>query len=363
MSDFRPIPTPLSQRWREIRIQGIPVFVFVAAVVAVVFLWEREIAPPAIDGEVHGVFSAVNAPEDGALVELGVSEFQDVRAGEVVGRFAVMPEERVQAAIAVLQAEIELTRRGAFDPILDQHRNLLNWQGLRQDWLEARAELAGLRVRARFAEREYNRMRSLYERDQIPASEHDRAEAEFEALTAQKAELSDLVDSLERAVNQSPLGTEDEDNPLAAGMRMTLEWQDQRLRKLEADLMPVVLRAPISGVVTKIHRREGEIVPAGEPVAEIRAREANHIVGYLRQPMTVELKEGMPVEIALRGNRRERARAEILRIGPQFEVLDPAFQRPFRDRVERGLPLMISLPKELGLIPGELVEVRLLGPE
>ena len=360
MSDFRPIPIPIRHRWREIRIQGIPVLVFLMALAAVVFLWDRELRPSVLSGEVYAVVSHVNAPGSGTMESLSVRPFQRVEAGEVVATVAQVPEARVTAALAVLQAEIELTRQGAADPVLDQHRNLLNWQSLRQDSLEARTRLASLQVRARQAGREYERVRALHANNQVPAIEYDRAHAEHEALTAEAEALQLVVEEFSRALAAAPHDADDLTRPMASAIAATMDWQEKRLRQLELDLSPLEVRAPIAGVVTLLHTQPGAHVMEGALLFEIRAEEADHIIGYLREPVVFEPREGMKVEVAQRGSSRARAEAEILRIGPQFEALGPAFQQPFVQREERAIPLLISLPGNLRLRPGELVDLRLI---
>jgi hypothetical protein len=51
MEPLPPIPTPLEQRWREFRIQVLPVVFFLSIVAALVFVWRSYIIPVNIAGE------------------------------------------------------------------------------------------------------------------------------------------------------------------------------------------------------------------------------------------------------------------------------------------------------------------------
>ncbi len=359
MSDFRPVPTPWRYRWRELRMQALPLAVFALAVGAVLFLWEREVAPPVISGEVYGYRGEVAAPRSGILFELGVRPFDDVQAGEVIGRLRLLPEDETAAALDVLRAELALARAGGLDPVLDQERNLLNRQGLRRDWLQARADLAALTVRAREAEVELRRVRQLHVRNQVSEAEFDRAQANFDALAAEKEERRRLVDELEELAGEygrEATGADERSRMLAA----TLDWQEKRLRRLELELRPVELRAPVSGMVTRLHRNPGEFVSEGDPVVDVSARTAEFIVGYLRMPAVVEPREGMVVKVSSRGARRVAGEARVLRVGAGFEALGPAFRHPVALREERALPLKISVPPEFPVRPGEVVDLHLL---
>ncbi len=339
--------------------QVLPLAVFAAALVAVVFLWEQEVSPPVISGEVYGYRGEVGAPRSGTLVELTVAPFDDVEAGELIGRLRLLPEDQTAAALDVLRAELVLARAGGLDPVLDQERNLLNRQGLRRDWLQARADLAALTVRAREAEVELRRVRQLFERNQVSEAEFDRAKANFDALSAEKDERRRLADELETLAEQyGPEETGADERARLLGA--TLDWQEKRLRQLELELRPVELRAPVSGTVTRLHRNPGEFVSEGDPVVDLSARRAEFIVGYLRMPAVVEPREGMAVKVSSRGARRVEGEARVLRVGAGFEALGPAFRHPVALREERALPLMISVPPDFPVRPGEVVDLHLL---
>jgi multidrug resistance efflux pump len=137
--------------------------------------------------------------------------------------------------------------------------------------------------------------------------------------------------------------------------------QEARLRLTEAELSPLLLRAPLDGVVTAIHHCSGEAVMAGQPIVTIAATAPARIVGYLRPPFRDEPKPGDRVEVRTRNARREMAWAKIVKVGAQIEPLPPALQSTLRFAgAELALPVDISLPVGLTLRPGELVDLRLL---
>lgn len=357
-SDYQPIPTPLSQRWKAFRTEILPLGMLLLSVVTVYILWDMEVTPVGLPGEVYGRQSEVPAPASGWIRGLALEPFAEVRAGDLLAHIEIMPAPRVEAALAVLRAELALMERGGLDPILDQQRNLLNEESLNRDWLQARADLASLRVRARQAELDFRRISQLFQREQVSASDFDQARATFEALSAEEAERARLVETLARAVERVR-GPAEEEGGLASLMQGTLALQETRLRALEAELLPVPLLAPISGVVTEIFRAEGEFAQAGTPLMILRAQEAEFIVGYLRMPARWEPAIGMPVLVDLpEARRRDAQPAHILRIGSQFEPLGPAFQAPVALREERALPIKISLPPDLSLRPGQIVQIR-----
>ncbi|MCC5833590.1 MAG: hypothetical protein JJU20_02550 [Opitutales bacterium] len=50
MSEYPPIPTPWRTRWRQIRIQLLPILVFAIAVAFVIYLWDQELSPSTMSG-------------------------------------------------------------------------------------------------------------------------------------------------------------------------------------------------------------------------------------------------------------------------------------------------------------------------
>lgn len=362
MADFTPIPISLKQRVQIFRIKVLPVLVFLMAVAGVFHLWNHEAAPVGLIGEVHGVSSEIIAPVAGTFEGTTLKPFSRVEVGDLIGYLRTVPIEQLEASVAVLQAEIELTRLGGFDPVIDQQRNVLSWLGLYQDFLAARAELASLRIKREQAEREYKRYETLQSKQHISAAEVDRLRAEFETLAAEEEGMAEQVEALERAHHTTDLSASGGMTSLPESIRAALVWQEKRLEQLEAELAPIPLRAPSAGVVVRLLRTPGEFVVAGTVIATVRSEHPEYIIGYLSPPLVMDPQPGMEVEIISRGNRSLRGRSVIEEVGTEFEPLGPIFYGPFSALEERGLPLKIPLPGDLRIRPGELVDLHLLAP-
>lgn len=123
----------------------------------------------------------------------------------------------------------------------------------------------------------------------------------------------------------------------------------------------VILRAPMSGVVSAIHNHPGEAVVAGQPIISLAALAPSRIVGYLRAPNLEAAKVGTKVRIRSRDLKRASGEAAVLQVGTQLEVVPPTLASPTRASTpELGLPVDIGLPPNLAIRPGELVDVILL---
>jgi multidrug resistance efflux pump len=363
MTDYKPIKTPWKRRWIQIRIQALPVIVFAGLVGAIIYLWEQELTPTHLVGEVFAVVSEVSSPEAGIVAEMTKRLFEPVRAGDVIARIEPVPAAQVEARLRVLQAEMELTRAGGFGALLDQERNLLNKQDLYHDWLAARARLAVLTINARQSQLDVNRADQLYAARSLSESDWERLRAVRDALMAEKEETTRLVASLERAVSEFAVPSAEDEGVADVRDRIqtaALNLQEAQLRQLEAEIAAIEVRAPITGIVTALHLMPGTFSAAGRPLAVIRPVHAEHIIGYVRQPAGFIPQVGDSIEVITRGGQRASGLASVLSVGPQFEPLGPAFQRPFATSEERGLPVLISLPDDLSVRPGEFVDLRLL---
>jgi len=161
------IPTPRAQRWKDFRLQALPLIAFAAVVAVIAYMWNRNLGASTFVGEVESVQENVASPKPGQLVDLTIDDFQSVKAGEILARVITTDPKVIEASLAVIRAEVELLKTG-MDPILNQHRDAVNYQQLRLSWLVQRVDLAGARVRLQFAENELERVAKLFEEKIVP---------------------------------------------------------------------------------------------------------------------------------------------------------------------------------------------------
>ncbi len=356
---IKPIPTPLKLRWREFRIQALPFMVFLAVAVAVAILWRDQVAPGTMTGEVEGRVSAVTAPAAGVLAQVFVERFTEVEAGETVGQLIRTSPEVLHSSLAVLRAEIELTRLGWFDPVLDQQRNLLQVEQLKLDLLDKRAELAIRRIEMEQAGRTEERYARLRDQGYLSPEEFEQARSEAEILRSAVAEGEAVIEETERAVRAISRGDLEEAG-VSEAIAATLRLHEEKLKLKEAQLRPVPLVAPISGTVGEIRRGNRSNLVEGETILTIRSPEPERIVAYAKEPLAFDPKVGMEVKVRARNAGQSSGTGKVLSVGAQVEPLDPAYQTPHLNIYESGLPVLISLPATLEARPGERVEVDIL---
>lgn len=361
MSDrLPPIPTPPSQLWRQVRLQYLPVLVFVIGLLAAAIIWTRWVAPPTLVGEAEAVRTELRSAQAGRLEGLRVELLQPVKAGQTLGHVLVNEPRVLAASLAVIRAEIEMMRT-TMDPVVGQQRAALDLEQLQLEWMKSRVELAELRGSLHQAESTLTRTAQLHRSKLVTDDEYDLALNARDTLAARVAGQQELITQLEprlRALSSDQGGV-----PSATvGLAAAIKHKEEELKLLEAQLGPVPLVAPIDGVITSLTRRTGEMVAAGEPILQITAARTERIVGFVRQPLNLEPKPGMLVEVRTRTFHRQTGTATVAQVSQQLEPILPSLLAAMRLPVsnvptEFGLRVHISPPTGLTLRPGEQVDV------
>ncbi len=349
-----PIPTPPAQLWRQLRLQYLPVVVFVVGVAAAAVIWTRWVAPPTLVAEAEAVRTEVRSSQAGLLTGLSVDLLEPVTAGQTIGRVVVNDPKILEASLAVIRAEIEVLRNSTG----------LTIEQLRLDWLNKRVQLAALQGQLQQAEATLARTVILHRNSLVTDQEFEQAKNAKEAVEAQLRAQTELMGRMEPEIRQGN-APDTRAIPIAAeGLRVAIRQKEEQLRLIEAQLAPIPLLAPIDGVVTLVYRRSGENVSTAEPILQISATRSQRIIGFIRQPVTVDLKPGMRVEVRTRTFLRQSATATIAQVGRQLEPISPSLLAALRLPVstiptEFGLRVHVSPPAELALRPGEQVDIIL----
>jgi multidrug resistance efflux pump len=364
MKNDRParISIPLPLRLREARLRWLPPLVWILAIAVLALLWGEHVSSPTMVGQAEPVLANVSCHKPGVLTELRVNRFQKVKAGETVGQVMVTDPKILASSLAVIQAEIDMLRTGGMRPITDQQRTAISYDQLRLDWMRQRTQLATARVNLGLAETELQRMEELFKEKIVSQRMYEQSKAAWERLQQEVSELSKLVAEGEQSfqglqfTNRTALSTISSD-PLHAAIAV----QESKLRLTELELSPVLLKAPIDGSVSSILHRPGEAVTAGQTILTVATFNPVRIVGYLRPPVVIEPKPGMDVRIRTRSLHRQVGLAKIIEVGSQLEnVPQPLLGQVKLANAELGLPIDISMPSNLQIRAGELVDITLI---
>jgi len=344
-----PIPTPLSQRWREFRIQVLPFVVFVATLVAIVYLWRSIVQPTGMIGFVETNQVFVASLQDGLISEVYVQRFQEVKKDQPLCTVANTDPELITATIAAAKAELMVNiAKGD----VDVARSRLNFQQLVNDLFVEKIKQAVRRADVIYAETNMLATKELANTGVGARLQYEAALARWNSLKDEIKESDKYIADLEKSLETLKAG----DDPIRASV---LEAVRAKEKELELSLKPSLLKAPFDGMISIVHHQAGEKVLRGVPIITVSSPSATQIIGYVRQPIQRHPKVGDEVRVTTRTTPRVFAMAKILKVGAQLETLNPAWLSAETKRMEVGLPVVISLPKELDLLPGEFVDLSL----
>jgi len=364
MEKLPPIPSPPGTAFREFRIGILPYLVFLGAVGLTIYSWKNYVGPSALIGEVQMLRSVVSATQPSRLTQLKVSLLDRVTVGQPLAELVAADPRYLEAQASLSRARLEFVRV-QIEPKIRRENNQINFTQLRMDWLRARVDLATSRAQLAYAENEVDRVTRLSRITNgvpfVSVQELQLAQRDLDALRAQIQEQAALVGEVAAAIDK--LGPDEQklDQDLPSSVRAALAVEQKALDVIEVQLNPTVLLAPMDGFVSLVHRRAGEAVLPGEPILTISGARAEKIVAYLRQPLRLDARIGMQVEVRSRSFNRGGAMGEVLSIGGQMEPILPELiqMRGSTSQVEYGLPILVSVPPELNLIPGEIVDLAL----
>lgn len=362
MSPTSVIPTPSKQRWLDFRIQWMPAIVFAIAAFATLGIWRGYVYPSAMVGRVESIRADASLPVAGVVTKLFVERFQVVKAGDPIAEVSPVDLKIYEASLGVIKADIDLLKSGV-NPTTDTKRIAIDFDQLKLDWLRQKVTVATTRTELQLAEIELGRAERLWKEKIIADADYDTAKTKRDALRTSLDEHIQITGDLEKSLAKlQPAGDSTMDtapNQLQASIAV----EQEKLKLVEAQMAPRVIKAPISGTISAINKWCGESTSAAEPVVVISSTNCERAIGYLRQPFYVHPTTNMMVQIRTRGTKRHVAYGHILAIGQQLLPINDVLLPPTKYNVtETGLPVMVGLPPEIqaAVRPGEFVDLTIM---
>lgn len=339
----------MGQRWREFRIQVMPLLTFLVVIACVGLLWQRYVFPSNIVAQVEAQTAAIISTQPGKVEALAVEKFQAVKKGDIIAIINVADTNVLAAEINAAQANLNIMQE-RIDA--SEFRGRQTYEREQLNFLEQQVQWRINQEKLKLAQAEFKRQQDLMKTTPPATSQadYDIARYTMQALEVNVRETEAFLkikeSSLPRLLSQT--------TNTAASIERAISAERERLLAASSN---IVLRAPIDGVVTTIDTHAGARVMAGAPLVVISAMKAERIVAYMRQPIGATPKPGDTVQVRRRTFKRQTAVATISDVGPQLEPIAPPLLPIGAGKVDLGLPFAINLPSQLNLIPGEIVDV------
>jgi HlyD family secretion protein len=317
-----------------------------------------------IDGIVDANQVVVSPKVQGILEQLSVDEGSFVRAGQLIARLDTAElsadVEADRALVANLRAQLEQSQSN-YRLALDETAG---------DLAGAQARLAAAKAQLALSEAQLERNQSDFQRTKTLATRGVSAQQELDHMTAdlrsQQAMVSAQQEQVRAAEGDLKHAEAGEYRKLAA--QSAIESTKAQLRNAEAELDAAIVRlgytdviAPISGVISVLVARQGEVVGPSAPVATIV------------DPRSTWVRVGIPETYAAQIAVGEKIRVRF----PSGQIVDGTvlcksvegdfasqYDLNQTDREIRSISIKISVPNpELKYTPGMTVRVILVPDE
>ena len=252
-------------------------FVTVVIIVAVIGYLALDRDPDIIQGQVEVTEYRVSSKVPGRILELRVKEGDYVKAGDTL---AIIEAPDVQAKMTQAQSAAD-----AAAAMEEMARN-----GARKEQIQAAKQLleqakAGLEI----AEKSYNRMKFLFDEDVVSAQKFDEAEAMYKSAQAQMKAAQSQYDM---AVN----GARAEERRAASA---TAGQARGAVQEVTSYIKETVQIAQISGEVTDVYPKVGELVGTGTPIMSIAVMEDQWATFNIREDQLKDIKVGTELTVQI----------------------------------------------------------------
>ncbi|MDB6033036.1 MAG: hypothetical protein JWM16_3374 [Verrucomicrobiales bacterium] len=350
------IPTPFRQRAREFRIRILPILAFGFAVFGVVKLMQV-VGQSGLPGIAEGPQALVHSPRAGILAVLNVRQFQRVEAGMEIGTILI---DDPRGQLEIVQAGLELARLQLQPSIPD--KNAFNYERLRLEASVQKTALGLAKVNLERAEPALKRNAELRKDHLISEDVYELSLRDRDFYRAEIEERKKTLQEVEERLRVLAILGQSETVGTNLAMLHIVSTAQADLASVSSNIVSIKVFAPMSGLVRRVWAQQGESVILGAPLLSIESDQSERIVAYLRQPYNLQPEVGMHVKVASRNPPKERFDAQIAHIGPRMEAITNVLAMTRIGFVDLGLAIIVDVPSNVKLRPGEIVDVWIDSP-
>lgn len=357
----KPIGVPAWKRWLEFRHRIMPVIVFLVALFAVSLLWDKHLTSPSLIGQVQTTRLDIRTPSEGTITNLAVQLFQQVQKGDTIAKLDPGdPLTALGSQADLLLAKKELlqlmnltTAASAFDI----QRNVLDKERLRTEMMQQKVSLASAEVTLQNLENEWNRAKDLHSQELLSDSLYDLADKNYLAARAEVEERKKLIADLVKTIQSIEKLIDSSQEIEEAKLDIDRTRLQRSITKLQEEW---IIRAPVTGTVSAIQKRNGEMVGSSDSIITLTQTKSDVVIAYLPQGSEIPVQVGQKVNIKTRTQSVRECQASIIRVGTSYELMpDMLSQLQLYKLGGIGVPLMVKLPPDFRCLPGEMVNITL----
>lgn len=212
------------------------------------------------------ISSKISAKVTKVVVENG----QYVNEGDTI---AVLDDQDIQNSIKTATAQLEVNEKQV--------------NSAEQQLNSTQTSLEKLKINVDDAQRNYDREKALFDAGAVSQSELDASE---KTLNTSKADYNSGQANIE--ISKASIES----------AKASVEAQKVNIEKLQNDLNNVVIKAPISGVISEKNVNVGQIINQGAVLAKINDISYVFATIQVQQEKINDIKVGKPAEVTLEDN-------------------------------------------------------------
>lgn len=312
------------------------IFACLLLVVAIAWVCEKFIHLGNVEytenAQVKQLIIPVNSRVQGFIEEIRFEEFQRVSKGDTL-----LIIENTEFRHRVAQAEAAYANAVSGKSAMKQTISTTQ-----TDVTVSEAAIEEARIRMDNAERNYQRYKSLFEKDAVTQQQYDNVQTEYEAAKARYEMLQRQRESL-RSVGKE-LNTRLDQNEAA----IRLAEADVELAKL--NLSYTIIVAPCDGYVGRKSIQEGQLIQPGQTVVDIVDSEDKWIVANYKETQTANICEGQEVDIEVDAVPDVVFKGRVLYIsqatGASFSLMPQDNSSGNFIKIEQRIPVKIVFTEE-----------------
>lgn len=180
---------------------------------------------------------------------------------------------QANAAHSVAQAQNRKAVKGAREELI---------QGAYEMWQKA---LVGVDI----AKKSYDRVQNLYKKEVVSAQKRDEAEALYNSAVATEKAAKAQYDMAKN-------GAQEEDKAAARAM---VDYSESTVNEVKSYLSEISLVSPVTGEVTEVFPKAGELVGQGAPIMTVTDMEDIWFSFSIREDLLKDITVGREVEIKI----------------------------------------------------------------
>lgn len=372
----------------NLRLHILPILVWFVALGGVIFLLSHRRQRFEVLGLAQGQVRQISSTSMGRLQNVPVQLFESVREGDVVAIIdTVLDHKHLEvelkakqavflAEIKQLQAELKATGNRLTveaanrknDMVDTQRRFALDVENARLRTLQLKASLEPDQIRLEELELDSKILAAqeplqansaiLYEQKKLKKQQEALAKEIDEKrhlLVQAESDLEQAISRRDEFALRQPVNPELQTvlEPIQAAIHV----KEVQIAEILTDRQALELKAPFDGIVSEIQRKSGEAVLAGEPILSIAETKPREILAYANQKLASRLEANMKVKLIKNSIPQQIANSQITHLGPGVQLVpeqlrgDPAVP-------EWGRPMLIRVPPNMNLMPGEIVGIK-----